>query len=153
MQILFAAVTLGGYAAHFAPELLSLLCQRSTGKNSKCAEPGENLASVADMDVTGSAPLQNRFLDGSLKPGVRLRKNTGQQSSIGDGISKVGTDVYVKSDAEILCGGVARGQHLLDPNMLWLCGSFTLQVRNFLDHCILRVLYNGQGSASKYDDE
>lgn len=137
LQILYAAVTLAGYSAHFAPQLSTVLRQGEPSEDGSCAgsplssgEPGQSLKSVSEADALGPEPSPGTLLKNPLDSGVRLRRRKGEQAGDRDSSNQQGgDDASMEGEAEVLGGGGADRGPLLDPHVLWLCGSFTLQVQ------------------------
>ena len=148
LQILYAAVTLAGYSANFAPQLFSVLRQGEPSEDGSCAgsrggsvERSQNLAPVSEADTQGPEPSPSTLLKNPSDSGVRLRRRKGEQAGDRDSSNQQGgEDVSMEGEAEVLGGRGAHGGPLLDPHVLWLCGSFTLQVHRSNSCCSLIVV-------------
>ena len=141
LQMLYGAVTLAGYAAHFSPELLTVLRPAAPNEGGgsagspAAAELGGKLASAADAEAEAEAvPVTSTLLDSPSKHGMRLQNREAARSSSGDvdSGSHEGAGASAVQEAPLRMRKLRGSPPLLDPHVLWLCGSFTLQVLRHL---------------------
>ena len=118
MQIVYAAVILAGYVAYFAPEMLHMgrpspdVMITSHNKSSSAAA-GPLGTQHTEQEMTADAS-SDQAITNSPTHSMQLRNRKTQI-------------VEETCDSE---DNLSAATHLLDPRILRLCGSFTLQVRH-----------------------
>ena len=126
LQVAYAAVTLAGYITYFAPELLQL------GKSGQIAADGRQRHHPAPANAHQSAAEQVDQAackgpdQGAVSPpthSMQLHERKLQTKAHFDmeGSSVLSSSMPARESS--------AASQLLEPRMLRLCGSFTLQVR------------------------
>ena len=125
-QIAYATVILAGYVAYFGPELLHAGRSGSTAVSNPQSTPSAEQHSSTQQDDSTPTAESTASDHAALSPpthGMQLRKRKLQ-----DARASTSDDSVLGFDKA--AGGYAAATQLLEPHILRLCGSFTMQVRH-----------------------
>jgi len=125
VQIAYAAVTLAGYVTYFASELLQLGKSGRITADNRQRKPATATAhqSAAEQANRDACEASDQGAESPSTHGMQLRNR-----KLHNAENACIDDDYVQR-TDMPASGSAAASRLLEPRMLRLCGSFTLQVR------------------------